>query len=197
LEVSNRVWGIDISEDMIDIVNERFKEIQAKDRVHFQLGDAEKLEFEGESFEAVFCIGVLRYLNSWERGLTEVHRVLKPGGIAIMTFYYRFPPHWFSTYLLKRPLALLISLIKTRSLKGCFSKYRAEPLPFSYRGFRKAFAQIGFRHVATQHSGFTVFPFNRLFPRLATSVYVRAESAWFDSSRLGWLGSICIVKGMK
>lgn len=197
LEISEQVWGIDSSEGMIKIANERFKETQFKDKIHFEVGDAENLRFPDENFDAIFCVGVLRYLNSWEKGIQEIYRVLKPNGVAVMTFYYRFSPHWFSMYFLYRPLLPLISFVKRRSFRDCFLKYKAEPLPFSYRKFGKVFSKTGFRHMVVQHSGFDVFPFNRLFPRLSRYVYLRTESAFFDSNKLGWLGSICIVKGLK
>lgn len=197
LEISNRVWGIDISQGMVDIANNIFKETKFNDRIQFEVGDAEKLRFPQEYFHAVVCVGVLRYLNSWERGLQEIYRVLKPNGVVVMTFYYRFSPHWFSMYFLYRPLLPLISLVKRRSLRECLLKYRAEPLPFSYSKFKKAFFKCGFKDMEVQHSGFDVFPLNRLFPRLSRSVYLKAESAFFNSNRLGWLGSICIVKGVK
>ncbi len=48
-----------------------------------------------------------------------------------------------------------------------------------------------------QHSGFDVFPFNRLFPTTSRRLYLKLEASLFDSHKLGWLGSICIVKGVK
>jgi demethylmenaquinone methyltransferase/2-methoxy-6-polyprenyl-1,4-benzoquinol methylase len=197
LAISSRVWGMDISQDMINIAKGIFNETQFSETVHFEVGDAEQLRFPDEYFDAVVCVGVLRYLNSWERGLEEIYRVLKPNGVVTVTFYYRFSPHWFSMYFLYRPLLPLISLIKRRSFGDCLLKYRAEPLPFSYRKFKGAFSKCGFREMEVQHSGFDVFPLNRLFPKLSRHVYLKAESALFRSNRLGWLGSICIVKGVK
>lgn len=197
LTISDHVWGIDISKDMIKTAVARFKDTQWRNRVEFSVGDAENLQFPNEYFDAVFSVGVLRYLRSWETGLREMYRVMKPDGVAVMTFFYRFSPHWFSSCFLRRPLLPLISLFMKRSLKGAFTLLKAEPLPFSYNKFRKVFAQTGFRDPEIRHSGFTVFPFDRLFPRLSTCVYLRAESAFFDSHKLGWLGSICIVKGVK
>lgn len=197
LDISDQVWGIDISQEMVRIASERFKESEFKGRVHFTVGDAENLEFPSESFNAVFCIGVLRYLDSWEKALKEMYRVLKPGGVSIMTFYYRFSPYWFSMCCLYRPLLPLIFVVKRKPLRDCLLLYKAEPLPFSYLKFKKSFSRIGFKDLEVQHSGFTIFPFNRLFPRLSTYIYLKLESAFFNCNVLGWLGSICIVKSIK
>ena len=196
-ELSDQVWGIDISEGMIRSARERFRQTAETHKLHFEVGDAEHLRFGDEYFDAVVCVGVLRYLSSWEKGLQEIYRVLKPNGVVVITCYYRFSLHWFSMCLLYRPLLPLISLVKGRSMRDWLVKYRAEPLPFSYRKFRQIFSEIGFRHVETQHSGFDLFPFNRLFPRCSRYLYLKAETALFNSSKLGWLGSICIVKGTK
>lgn len=197
LGISEKVWGIDISENMIKIARKRFNEIKPNSKIHFAVGDAEKLDFPENFFDVVFCLGVLRYLDSWEKGLQEIYRVLKPKGIVVFTFYYRFSPHWVSMYFFYRPLLPIISILKRRSLRDLIIKYKAEPLPFSYKKFRKVFANIGFTHLKTQHSGFDVFPLNRLFPKLSRTIYLKAESAFHDTDTLGWLGSICILKGQK
>ena len=196
-EMSDQVWGIDISEGMIRSARARFRQTAETHGLNFEVGNAEHLQFSDEYFDAVICVGVLRYLSSWEKGLQEIYRVLKPNGVVVITCYYRFSLHWFSMCLFYRPLLPLISLLKRRSVRDCLVKYRAEPLPFSYRKFRRIFSQTGFRHMETQHSGFDLFPFNRLFPRWSRYLYLKAEAALYNSSKLGWLGSICIVKGVK
>lgn len=196
-EISENVWGIDISKDMVNIATERFVTAKSKSKIFFETGDAENLKFQDNYFDAVVCLGLLRYLDSWKSGLKEIYRVLKPDGIVIVSFYYRFSPHWFSMFFIYRPLLPIVSIFKRRSFRDLMIKYKAEPLPFSYTKFMKAFRSTGFRHTKTQHSGFDIFPFNRLFPKLSTSLYLKAENKFYDSNKLGWLGSICIVKGFK
>ena len=197
LGISEEVQGIDISGDMVRIAREKFKEPELCSRIHFDLGDAENLKFPNNHFDAVFCLGVLRYLDSWENGLKEIYRVLKPDGVIVVTFYSRYSLFWFSMVFLYRPLLPFISLIKRRTLKELINKYKAEPLPFSYKKFRSVFANTGFTHSVTFHSGMDMFPLNRLLPKLSRSIYLKTESAFHDSDILGWMGSICIVKGVK
>lgn len=49
-------------------------------------GDLEALPFKDSAFDAVVCVGVLQYLPDDKAGLSELRRVLKPGGLAIVTF---------------------------------------------------------------------------------------------------------------
>ena len=48
-----------------------------------QLGDAEKLEFDDESFSTVICTEVLEHLVNSDSAVSEIKRVLKSGGIMI------------------------------------------------------------------------------------------------------------------
>jgi hypothetical protein len=99
--------------------------------------------------------------------------------------------------LLYRPLLPLISLIKGQSLRDLRFKYKAEPSPFSYKRFRRVFSETGFIHSDTLHSGVDLFPVNRLFPRLSASVSLGTEAVLHRSSGFGWIGSVCIIKGLK
>lgn len=47
-------------------------------------GDAQRLPFPDQNFDAVFNFGIIHHLEDWELGISEVARVLKPGG----AFYF-------------------------------------------------------------------------------------------------------------
>ena len=154
LRISKEVWGVDSSEGMVSLATRRTSEAPFRDRLHFEVGAAEELRFPDAYFDVVFCIGVLRYLNSWENGLQEIYRVLKPGGAFVATFYYRFSLQWIYMCLLGRPLLPLALMLRGRPLKECFMKHKAEPLPFSYHKFMTVCQEIGFTGLECQHSGF-------------------------------------------
>jgi ubiquinone/menaquinone biosynthesis C-methylase UbiE len=75
----HEVWGLDISEPMIRYARERCG------LSRFQLGDIEHLPFRDNTFDAVVCLGVLEYLDTDERVLSELLRVIKPGGRAVIS----------------------------------------------------------------------------------------------------------------
>jgi len=82
-----RVTGIDLTRAAIDIA-----ETHAKLRglaVNFRTGNAETLEFADESFDAVYSFGVLHHTPKMHKAISEVHRVLKPGGMAYIMLYHR------------------------------------------------------------------------------------------------------------
>src|SRR5258708_7938348 len=45
--------------------------------------DGEQLPFASGSFDVVFCRSVLHHLNDLDKGLREIRRVLKPGGLFL------------------------------------------------------------------------------------------------------------------
>ena len=55
-------------------------------KVKFVEGMLQKLPFADDSFEAVCCISVLEHTGNYDEILDEFARVLRPGGVMILTF---------------------------------------------------------------------------------------------------------------
>jgi SAM-dependent methyltransferase len=55
----------------------------------FQIADAENLDFADASFDRVYSHGVLHHTPDTARAISEIHRVLKPGGQAMVMLYHR------------------------------------------------------------------------------------------------------------
>jgi ubiquinone/menaquinone biosynthesis C-methylase UbiE len=80
------VVGIDISEQMIDVLNRSIDDAGLR-HVRVQLMDAEALKFDGGSFDAVTCAFAVFHFPDRMAALAGFARVLKPGGtIAFSTF---------------------------------------------------------------------------------------------------------------
>lgn len=56
---------------------------------HVYQADAENLPFADASFDVVYSNGVLHHSEDTDKCIAEVHRVLKPGGIAVIMLYSR------------------------------------------------------------------------------------------------------------
>jgi len=85
---SGRVYGIDISDSMVDITEQRIAEAGLSERVDLKRGDATQLPFETEIFNAVFMSFTLELFDTPEISivLKECRRVLQKGGrICIVT----------------------------------------------------------------------------------------------------------------
>jgi len=75
------IIGIDKSERMIEIAKRRLRKGGLRN-VTFRVGDAEKLDFPDESFDAAILCGSLATITNKEKCLYEVKRVLKKNGIV-------------------------------------------------------------------------------------------------------------------
>jgi ubiquinone/menaquinone biosynthesis C-methylase UbiE len=53
-------------------------------------GDAENLQFPSDAFDVVYSWGVLHHSPNTPRAISEVHRVLRPGGIAKVMIYHKW-----------------------------------------------------------------------------------------------------------
>lgn len=73
------VTALDVSEEML-------KKIKNKNsKIKIVIGEAENLEFEAESFDFVIATFLIVHLKDLPRFFDEVYRVLKPGGIFLVT----------------------------------------------------------------------------------------------------------------
>lgn len=72
--------GIDISPDNIDFCKRTYK-----GSIGFFEGDAENLQFEDQSFDIVFNIESAHCYPRFDKFLSEVVRVLRPGGLFLFT----------------------------------------------------------------------------------------------------------------
>lgn len=79
--------GVDLTEAAVDLARKRFA-VSALPGT-FKLADAENLEFENESFDLVYSHGVLHHTPNTARAVSEIWRVLRPGGRALVMLYHR------------------------------------------------------------------------------------------------------------
>ncbi|MFN4079716.1 MAG: bifunctional demethylmenaquinone methyltransferase/2-methoxy-6-polyprenyl-1,4-benzoquinol methylase UbiE [Saprospiraceae bacterium] len=82
-----RIVGVDIANAMLDIGRLKINKRGLSDIISLETGDSENLRFEDASFDAVTVAFGVRNFQDLERGLSEMHRVLRPGGrLVILEF---------------------------------------------------------------------------------------------------------------
>ncbi|MST94477.1 MAG: class I SAM-dependent methyltransferase [Pedosphaera sp.] len=93
--------GFDFSGPMLAVARARAKKIphSALRTPHFLQGDAQHLPFADNFFDLVTISYGLRNLADFDRGLREMHRVIKPGGrLLVLDFGKPENPLWRSLY---------------------------------------------------------------------------------------------------
>ncbi len=96
------VTAVDFSEPMLDVARQRLARSpqSAIRNPQFLHGDAQRLDFPENTFDMVTVGYGLRNLASWETGLREMHRVVKPGGrLLVLDFGKPDNAAWRVIYL--------------------------------------------------------------------------------------------------
>ena len=79
-----QIIGIDISEKMLEIGKNKIKQKGLENLIKLQLADSENLPFESGSFDGITAGFGVRNFENLQLGLSEMRRVLKQDGIAVI-----------------------------------------------------------------------------------------------------------------
>lgn len=81
---AKKIVGLDISNGMLEVGRNKISKKKLNSTIEMVLGDSENLPFETNSFDAVTVAFGVRNFEHLEKGLSEIHRVLKPNGIFVI-----------------------------------------------------------------------------------------------------------------
>jgi len=79
-----KVVGIDISSGMLEVGKDKMRKKKVDNIISMQLGDSENLPFDDNYFDALTVGFGVRNFENLEKGLSEMLRVIRPGGKAII-----------------------------------------------------------------------------------------------------------------
>jgi SAM-dependent methyltransferase len=79
--------GVDLTQAAVDLAKQRFELFQLPGT--FRIADAERLDFPDNSFDIVYSHGVIHHTPDTRAAIREIHRVLRPGGQAVVMLYHR------------------------------------------------------------------------------------------------------------
>lgn len=141
-----RVVGMDLSDEMIRVARRTSIDY---DNLLFVAGEASEIPWESNFFDHAISVESSYYWPNPQMGVTEIHRVLRPGGTAwLLINYYRDNPHshqWGA--LLAVPTHLLSAeewaeMCRTAGFAQVAHERIADPSPtpetYSGRWFRDA-----------------------------------------------------------
>jgi SAM-dependent methyltransferase len=187
-----RYTGLDESSVALDLARRRFEQSGLCGR--FVEGSVAALPFPDASFDAVYSFGVIHHTPETSRAVEEFHRVLRPGGTAMVMLYHRNSfNYWVNILILRRAL---VGLLLIPGMERLISRATHEE-PALLRAHRQLLRDQGARYLRSDRflSHNTDGPGNplskvyslgdarRLFARFAD---VQAET-WFLNLRI-WPG---------
>jgi len=79
-----KITGIDISTGMLEIGQKKIEELGLTNSIELLSGDCETINFADNTFDAVTVAFGVRNFEDLEKGLSEIKRVLRPGGKLVV-----------------------------------------------------------------------------------------------------------------
>lgn len=193
-----RVFGIDNSYEMVKkagyICNSK-----EKLNVSFMQGSIETLPFESSSFDVIVCLGVISYLSSEDKALNEFSRILKPGGLLIISIINK-------ARLVSRldPINSVFLIIKNILRKVVFWKKDGRNRISVHKTylipkFRKSLELIGFRKIKyrTIPSQNLTFLGREIFPQDIANNLIYFFEGFSNLPIVESVGGMCIFKAEK
>ena len=144
-----KVTGIDISEGMLSIGKSKIKKLGLSENIELIKGDSETISFDDNTFDAATVAFGVRNFEDLEKGLGEIHRVLKEGAMLVVLEFSRPCKGWVKPFY-KFYMSIILPLFG-----GLFSKdkkaysYLNESVSKFPEGdqFLKVLTKIGFKQV--------------------------------------------------
>ena len=139
-----RVIGIDISSQMLTLGREKIVQRRLDQLVSLKLGTAESLEFDDNTFDAVTVSFGVRNFSDVQKGLAEMHRVLRKNGIALILEFSKprmFPFRQIYGFYFQRILPFVGGLVSK-------NRESYDYLPTSVKDFPDDSAFLTFLHSA-------------------------------------------------
>ena len=128
---AQKIVGVDISEEMLAVGRTKIKALGVGHRISLQQGDSEELSFLDNSFDAVTVAFGVRNFENLSKGIDELFRVLKPGGIVCILEFSK--PRYFPVKQLYSVYSFYILPFFGRLFSKDRSAYKY--LPESVEGF--------------------------------------------------------------
>ncbi|MCS7035279.1 MAG: bifunctional demethylmenaquinone methyltransferase/2-methoxy-6-polyprenyl-1,4-benzoquinol methylase UbiE [Saprospiraceae bacterium] len=153
-----RVIGIDIAHQMLDRGREKIARKGLQGVISLQGGDAEQLNFADNSFDAATVAFGVRNFEHLEKGLSEIRRVLRPGGRLVVlefshptVFPFKQLYHAYFKYVL--PLVGRLTSRDPRAYTYLFESVQTFP---QGNDFLQILAKTGYQHLQCERLTFGI-----------------------------------------
>ncbi len=201
LDKAGEVYGIDISEAMVETAKRRIEGQGIENRVHFSKGDIEALDLQDGFFDAVICIGVLEYLRDDNLALKELFRVLKKGGELVVSVPNITSPFTLIDIAFARIARKIMrsycapSTYNIRMKKSLFFRDNIIDRYYTPWNFTRQLRQHGFKVMDCLFHTCRFASLGIISPQLALGFSRNLE--WLTKTPLSWTGVNFIVRAKK
>jgi demethylmenaquinone methyltransferase/2-methoxy-6-polyprenyl-1,4-benzoquinol methylase len=81
---AEKIIGLDISAGMLQVGKDKIQKKELNKRIEMVQADSENLPYPDHTFDAITVAFGVRNFENLEKGLSEIYRVLSPGGIFVV-----------------------------------------------------------------------------------------------------------------
>lgn len=148
----NKIIGVDISEGMLNVGKDKIKKLGLTDKIELQMGDSEKLLFNDNTFDTVIVSFGVRNFENLLKGLTDMCRVLKPGGTCLVVEFSKpasFPFKQFYWFYSTKILPIIGKLVSKDSSAYSYLPESVKAFPDG-KAFLDVFEQAGFKETSVK-----------------------------------------------
>lgn len=143
----NHVTGLDLSQEMLKVAVQKAKNKKVSDKVTFLNGNACQLPFAENSFEAATMAFGIRNVPDVNKCLSEIHRILKPGG-KVLILEFSIPKNPVVRFLhlgyLRKILPFIGNLLSGHKFAYSYLNKTIETFPYR-SDFVKKMNESGFK----------------------------------------------------
>ncbi|MEW6407948.1 MAG: class I SAM-dependent methyltransferase [Patescibacteria group bacterium] len=177
-------WSIKLKEKInskqiygIDIIDQRLKEAKEKGVITKKSDLNENIPFENNFFDVIHADQVIEHIANLDRFISEIHRVLKPGGYIIISTENGSSWHNIFASILGWQIFSLTNLSSKKSgIGNPLAIHRGKTIDlsswthktiFNYRGLKEFFEAYSFKNTKIVGSGYHPLPafFGKIDPR--------------------------------
>lgn len=144
-----KIVGLDISANMIEVGNKKVDKKGLSDIISLEVGDSENMTYPNESFDATTVAFGVRNFGNLEKGLSEMNRILRPGGKIVVLEFSKpsyFPFKQLFNFYFKHILPF-IGKKTSKDPKAYNYLYESVQAFPDYNNFADILEKVGFRSV--------------------------------------------------
>ncbi|NBB19681.1 bifunctional demethylmenaquinone methyltransferase/2-methoxy-6-polyprenyl-1,4-benzoquinol methylase UbiE [Runella sp. CRIBMP] len=143
-----KIVGIDISEGMLAVGREKIKKLGMENVIDLRTGDSANLPLESNSFDAVIASFGVRNFENLLHGLTDMCRVMKPGGTCVILEFSKpktFPFKQLYNFYFRYILPIVGRMVSKDSAAYTYLPESVQAFPDG-NDFLKIYEQAGFKN---------------------------------------------------
>lgn len=146
---AKKITGIDISEGMLEQGRKKILDKKYQDIIELKTGDSENLPFGNNSYDAFTVAFGVRNFQNLQKGMAEMHRVLKPGALGIVLEFSKpkkFPMKQLFGFYFKTLMPALGKLISKDARAYTYLPESVQAFPDG-EDFLNVMRNVGYRDV--------------------------------------------------